>query len=52
MHSMNLPASLLLSVLCWDAGCWDRGHGVPVDPFGDLTSSPMEPQFKDCDGGL
>lgn len=50
-----LPASLLLSVLCWELGCCERGPGVPVEPAGDRTSSwaPGPPkEFSDCDGGL
>lgn len=51
----RLPASLLLSVLCCELGCCDRGPGVPVEPAGDLTSScgPWPPyELSDCDGGL
>lgn len=38
-HSVHLPASLLLSVLCCELGCCDSGPGVPVDPVGERTSS-------------
>lgn len=37
------------SRLCWDAGAWDRGPGVP----GDLTSSFTGPPYdNDDEGGL
>ena len=49
----NLPASLLLSVDCCELGCCDNGPGVPVEPFGDRTSSckPCPYELSDCDGG-
>lgn len=48
----NSPASLLLSVLSCELGCWDIGPGVPVEPAGDLASSgPVLYELRDCEGG-
>lgn len=46
-----LPGSLL-STLCWELGCCERGPGVPPEP-GDRTSSLPGPGYdSDEEGGL
>lgn len=51
MTSPLLPGSLL-STLCCELGCCERGPGVPPDP-GDRTSSLPGPGYdSDEEGGL
>uniref|UniRef100_A0A6B0UVL3 Putative secreted protein n=1 Tax=Ixodes ricinus TaxID=34613 RepID=A0A6B0UVL3_IXORI len=50
-ESTDLPASLLLSVLCCELGCCGIGPGVPAEPVGERTSSAVPYELRDCDGG-